>query len=145
MSNSVFIVGRCGQDPEIKYFDSGSVKARFSVAVDRTLSRENRITDWFSIEVWGKQAEIAGEYVKKGQLVSIIGSIEVQKWTDNTGNTRESCVIRCNEFRLEGSRRDNQSYQQQSGGGYGGGNSYQSQPNQMAGAGAGGYQGPTPF
>jgi single-strand DNA-binding protein len=50
MPNVVVLVGRVGQDPEIKYFESGSVKAKLSVAVNRTFSKENQITDWFSIE-----------------------------------------------------------------------------------------------
>ena len=116
MVNHVVLIGRLGQDPEIKYFDSGSVKAKFSVAVDRSVSRENKQTDWFNIETWGKQAEIVGEWIKKGQLVSVTGSLEVQRWTDNTGNQREMCLIRANEIRMEGSRRDQQAYN--AGGGY---------------------------
>lgn len=134
--NFVVMIGRVGQDPELKYFESGSVKARFSLAVDRNVSRENRLTDWFNVEVWGRQAEFVGEWVKKGQLLSLQGAIEVQTWTDNTGNVRETPIVRATELRLEGSKRDNQA--------------------PMAGAGAGGYSrggsgnsgmmdGPVPF
>jgi single-strand DNA-binding protein len=108
MSNFVMLVGRLGQDPEIKTFESGSVKARFSVAVDRSVGKDNKQTDWFAVEVWGQRADFVGEYVKKGQLVSVYGSLEVQRWTDNTGNTREAPIIRCTDLRLEGSRRDNE-------------------------------------
>ena len=107
MANVVFLVGRLGQDPEIKYFESGSVKARFSVAVDRNLSKENRITDWFNVETWGRNAEIVGEWIKKGQLVSISGQMEIQRWTDQGGNPREYPMIRANEIRMEGGRREN--------------------------------------
>ena len=107
MQNVVVLIGRLGQDPEIKYFESGSVKARFSVAVDRSFSKENRQTDWFNVEVWGKQAEFVGEWVKKGQLVAVTGSMEMQRWTDNTGNQREVPIVRANDIRLEGSKRDN--------------------------------------
>lgn len=107
MANVVFLVGRLGQDPEIKYFESGSVKARFSVAVDRNFSKENKITDWFNVEVWGRQAEFVGEWIKKGQLVSIAGQMEIQRWNDQAGNLREFPVIRANDIRMEGSRRDN--------------------------------------
>jgi single-strand DNA-binding protein len=104
--NVVFLVGRLGQDPEIKYFESGSVKARFSLAVDRTLSKTDKVTDWFNVEVWGKQAEIVAEYVKKGTMLSVTGTLEVQTWQDQAGNTREAPMVRATEFRLEGSRRD---------------------------------------
>lgn len=107
MLNVVVLVGRLGQDAELKYFESGSVKARFTVAVDRTVGRENKQTDWFTVEAWGKLAEFAGEWLKKGQLVSVTGQLEVRQWTDQTGNTREALSIRAVEIRLEGSRRDN--------------------------------------
>ena len=68
MVNSVVVVGRVGQDPEMRYFDNGKVKTTFSLAVNRWDSRtKEEITDWFNIEVWDKQAEVAGEWVKKRQ------------------------------------------------------------------------------
>ncbi len=106
MVNSVTIVGRLGQDPEIKYFESGSVKAKFSVAVDRNFSRENRITDWFNIEVWGKQAEFVGEWVKKGSLVAVQGTLEMSRWTDQAGNPREFPIIKANSVQFVGSKRE---------------------------------------
>ncbi len=69
MINSVVIVGRVGQDPEMKYFESGKVKTSISVAVDRR-TRNDKKTDWFRIELWDKQAELTGEYVKKGRLAN---------------------------------------------------------------------------
>ncbi|MDX2084962.1 MAG: single-stranded DNA-binding protein [Candidatus Melainabacteria bacterium] len=105
--NQVVIVGRLGQDPEIRYFESGTVKAKFSVAVDRNFSKTNPVTDWFNIEVWGRQAEFVGEWVKKGQLVSVVGILEMNRWTDNTGNERETPIVRAIDIRLEGSKRDN--------------------------------------
>ncbi len=107
MVNSVVIVGRVGQDPEIKYFDSGSVKAKFSMAVDRNFSKENKITDWFNIEVWGKQAEFVGEWVKKGTALSVTGQLDCQRWNDQAGNPKEFPSIRATDIRLEGSKRDN--------------------------------------
>ncbi len=104
--NTVVLVGRLGQDPEIKYFDSGSVKAKFSIAVDRNFSKENKETDWFNIEVWGRQAEFVSEWVKKGSLVSVTGQLEVQKWTDQAGNPKEWPSIRASDVRFVGSKRD---------------------------------------
>ena len=64
--NSVVLVGRVGRDAEIKYFESGKVKANFSIAVNRWDSKtKSEVADWFNIDVWDKQAEFAGEYVKK--------------------------------------------------------------------------------
>ncbi len=106
MANSVVIVGRLGQDPEIKYFESGSVKAKFSLAVDRSFSKENRVTDWFSIEVWGRQAEFVGEWVKKGALVSVTGTLEVNRYTDQAGNPKEWPFIKATDVRFVGSKRE---------------------------------------
>ena len=104
--NSVVIVGRLGQDPEIKYFESGSVKARFSVAVDRSFSRENKVTDWFNVEVWGKQAEFVAEWVKKGTLVSIAGQLEVNRYTDQAGNPKEWPQIKASDVRFVGGKKE---------------------------------------
>ena len=65
MTNSVILLGRVGQDPELKYFESGSVKAKFSLAVNRNFSKENPITDWFNIEVWARKAEFVGQRSRK--------------------------------------------------------------------------------
>lgn len=106
MANSVVIVGRLGQDPEIKYFESGSVKARFSLAVDRTFSKENRVTDWFTIEVWGRKAEFVGEWVKKGSLVMVTGTLEVNRYTDQAGNPKEWPFIKASEVNFVGGKRE---------------------------------------
>jgi single-strand DNA-binding protein len=105
--NTVVLLGRLGQDPEIKYFDSGSVKAKFSIAVDRNFSKENKITDWFNIEVWGRQAEFVGEWVKKGSLVTVTGQIEVSRYTDQAGNPKEFPIVRASDVRFAGSKKDN--------------------------------------
>ena len=84
--NTATIVGRAGQDAEIKYFESGKVKTTFSLAVGRWDSKsKEEVTDWFNIEVWDKQAEFAGEYVKKGREVAVDGRVSISKWTDQTG------------------------------------------------------------
>lgn len=101
MINSAVIVGRAGQDPEMKYFESGKVKTTFSVAVNRWDSKTKaEVTDWFNIELWDKVAEIAGEYVKKGKLVAIEGRIASSKWTDASGEQRERYHIVASGLRL---------------------------------------------
>ena len=105
MINSVVVVGRVGQDPEMKYFESGKVKTSISVAVNRW-SKGGEKTDWFRIELWDKQAEIAGEYVKKGRLVAIEGRLDLNQWTDADGNKREAYLIKGTNLRLLGGKAD---------------------------------------
>jgi single-strand DNA-binding protein len=118
MLNSVVLVGRAGADPEIKYFESGRAKTTFNIAVDKPVKRTEGqdTTDWFRIELWGKPAEIAAEYVKKGKLVGIVGRLEFNRWTDAQGAKHEMPVIAASELRLLGSKSENSG-----GGSWGGG------------------------
>ena len=105
--NSVVVVGRAGQDAEIKYFESGKIRTTFSLAVNRWDSKTKaEVTDWFNIDVWDKQAEFAGEYIKKGRLVVVDGRIQSSKWKDASGEERERYLIVANNVRLLGSKRD---------------------------------------
>ena len=104
--NSVTLVGRVGRDPDVRYFESGSVVANFTMAVNRR-NREDE-PDWFNLEVWGKQAQIAADYVKKGSLIGINGSFKLDSWKDrNTGEDRSKPVVRVDRLELLGSKRDN--------------------------------------
>lgn len=102
--NTVILVGRAGYHPEIKYFESGRTLASFSLAVDRpkTSPDAEPQTDWFRVELWGRQAEVAYEYVKKGSLVGIRGKLIFR--TDEDGNTDH--LIHSHSLRLIGSRHD---------------------------------------
>ena len=108
--NTATIVGRVGRDASegFKAFDSGKMKASFSVAVNRWDSKtKSEVTDWYNVDIWDKQAEFAAEYVKKGRLVAVDGAIANNKWVDKTtNNERESFYIRANTIRLLGSKRD---------------------------------------
>ena len=105
--NTATVIGRLGQDAEIRYFESGKVKTTFSLAVNRWDSKvKEEVTDWFNIEVWDKQAEFAGEYFKKGRQVVVDGRISISKWTDQTGEEKERFLIIANDVRLLGSKRD---------------------------------------
>lgn len=105
--NSAVIVGRAGQDPEVKYFESGKVKTSFSLAVNRWDPKtKSEVADWFRIEVWDKQAEFAGEYVKKGRLVAVDGRIALNKWKDASGDEKQSFSITATNVRLLGSKKD---------------------------------------
>jgi single-strand DNA-binding protein len=114
--NSITLVGRAGRDPEVKYFESGSVVANLTLAVNRR-SRDDE-PDWFNLEIWGKQAQVAADYVRKGSLVGIIGSFKLDRWTDRaSGEERTRPVIRVDRLELLGGgrRADGE------GGGFGGG------------------------
>ncbi|MEN9215720.1 MAG: single-stranded DNA-binding protein [Gloeomargarita sp. HHBFW_bins_162] len=104
--NVVSLVGRAGRDPEMKYFESGSVKCSLTLAVNRRSKRTDE-PDWFDLEIWGKTAEVAGNYVRKGSLIGVKGAIKFEYWKDrNTGEDRQKLVIRVDQLDLLGSRRD---------------------------------------
>ena len=99
--NTVTVVGRAGQDAEIRYFESGKVKTSFSLAVNRWDSKTKaEVTDWFNVELWDKLAEVAGEYVKKGKLVAIDGKLASSKWNDASGSQKERFFVRASNMRL---------------------------------------------
>jgi single-strand DNA-binding protein len=103
--NKIILIGRAGKDPEVRYFDSGDAVAKFSLAVNKY--KKDAEPDWFNIEVWGKQAQVAADYVRKGSQVAIEGSITLNKWTSNTtGEAMSSMVVRCDRLELIGSKRD---------------------------------------
>ncbi len=105
--NTVVVVGRAGRDAEVKNFESGKSKATFSLAVNRWDSKSSEeVTDWFNIEVWDKQAEFAGNYLKKGRLVAVEGRIRINNWTDQSGESRQSYLITASNIKLLGSKRD---------------------------------------
>jgi len=106
--NSVTLVGRAGRDPDVKYFESGTVVANLTMAVNRR--NKNDEPDWFNLEIWGKQAQVAADYVKKGSLIGITGSFKLDSWKDrNTGESRNKPVVRVDRLELLGSKRDSES------------------------------------
>ena len=105
--NSVTLVGRAGRDPEVRYFESGTVVANLTIAVNRK-NRDDE-PDWFNLEIWGKQAQVAADYVKKGSLIGITGSFKLDSWKDrNTGEERRKPVVRVDRLELLGSKRDSE-------------------------------------
>ena len=103
--NAINLVGRAGRDPEVRYFESGSLVANFTLAVNRRSRNEE--PDWFNLEIWGKQAQVAADYVKKGSLLGISGSFKLDQWRDKTtGENKSKPVIRVDRLDLLGSRRD---------------------------------------
>ncbi len=111
--NVVTLVGRAGRDPELRYFESGNVVCNVSMAVNRRSKRDEK-PDWFELEMWGRTAEVAGDYVRKGKLFGVTGTLKFDRWKDrNTGEDRQKPVIRVERLELLGSRQDDR----QSGGG----------------------------
>lgn len=107
--NTINLVGRAGTDPDVKYFESGSVVCNLTMAVDRR-SRNSDKPDWFNLEIWGKTAEVAANYVRKGSLIGVSGSLKLDRWQDRaTGVERTKPVIRVDRLELLGSKRDNDS------------------------------------
>lgn len=107
--NVVTLVGRVGGDPDMKYFESGSVKCRLTLAVKRQ-TRNSDEPDWFTLEIWGKTAQIAGNYVRKGSLIGVKGSLKFDTWSDrNTGASRSSPIIQVDRLELLGSKQDTNS------------------------------------
>ena len=104
-TNRMALVGRAGRDPEARYFESGAMVANFTLAVNRR-SRDDE-PDWFNLEVWGKQAQVAADYVRKGSLLGITGSFKLDRWIDrSSGEERTKPVITVDRLDLLGGKRD---------------------------------------
>ena len=114
--NTIHLVGRAGRDPEVKYFESGSVVCNFTLAVNRATSKKDEPPDWFDLEMWDKTAEVAKNFVRKGSLIGISGSLKFDRWNDRTtGDERQKPVIRVDRLDLLGSRKDNEAASNSSG------------------------------
>ena len=95
--NKVILVGRLGRDPETRYTSGGQAVCNFSLATDesykdRSGERQKR-TEWHKIVLWGKLAELAQQYLKKGSQVYIEGRIQSRQWDDKEGQKRTSFEI----------------------------------------------------
>ncbi len=96
--NKVILVGNLGQDPEVRYMPNSKAVASITVATSETWrdkqTGENReITEWHRVVLFGKLAEIAGEYLRKGSQVCIEGQLKTRKWEDNAGVTRYTTEV----------------------------------------------------
>lgn len=105
--NKVILVGNLGKDPEVRYTQTGSAVANFSIATseqwnDRDGKRQER-TEWHNIVVWGKQAEHCGQYLSKGRQVFIEGSIRTRSYDDKSGNKRYITEIIAQRIQFLGS------------------------------------------
>ena len=107
--NKAILVGRLGRDPETRYTSGGQAVANFTLATDETYKdrsgeRQKR-TEWHRVVLWGKLAEIAQQYLKKGMLVYIEGRIQTRQWEDKRdGQKRQTTEIVGTTMRMLGSR-----------------------------------------
>src|ERR1700726_3452581 len=127
--NKVILIGNLGADPETRAMPSGTTVANLRIATseswrDKTSGEQQERTEWHRVALFGRLAEIASEYLRKGSQVYIEGSLRTRKWQDKQGNERFSTEIVGNELQMLGGR----------GGGAGGGG---------GGGGAGGGSGPS--
>ncbi|HBD1844120.1 TPA: single-stranded DNA-binding protein [Salmonella enterica] len=96
--NKVILVGNLGQDPEIRYMPSGGAVANLSLATseswrDKQTGEQKEVTEWHRVVIFGKLAEIAGEYLRKGSQVYIEGQLRTRKWQDQNGQERYTTEV----------------------------------------------------
>ncbi len=121
MVNKVMLLGNLGRDPEVRQTPSGQTVASFSIATnrkwkDRDGNRQEQ-TEWHNIVVWGRQAEVAGQYLTKGKQIFLEGRLQTRSWDDRqSGEKRYRTEIVCEYFKMLGGRDGGGG-----GGGYGGG------------------------
>lgn len=107
--NKAIIVGRLGQDPEMRYTPDGTACANFSVATseewkDKQTGEKKERVEWHRVVAWRRLAEICGEYLTKGKQVYIEGRIQTRDWTDKDGNKRYTTEIIANQMQMLGDR-----------------------------------------
>lgn len=132
--NKVILVGNLGQDPEVRYMQNGNAVANISVATSESWKdaqgQPQDRTEWHRIVIFGKLAEIAGEYLRKGSQVYLEGKLQTRKWQDNEGKDRYSTEVVIDQggvMQMLGSKPDGAA--QGSQGGYGNQQGYGQQQN----------------
>lgn len=121
--NKVFLVGNLGQDPEIRYMPNGGAVANISLATseswrDKQTGENREVTEWHRVVLFGKLAEVAGEYLRKGSQVYIEGQLRTRKWQDQSGQDKYSTEVVVNvggTLQMLGGRTQNSDQQQYSG------------------------------
>ena len=114
--NKVILVGNLGQDPEVRYIPNGSAVATLSLATseswrDKQSGEQKEVTEWHRVVIFGKLAEIAGEYLRKGQQVYIEGSLKTRSW-EKDGVKHYATEIVASEMQMLGGRQDGERTEQ---------------------------------
>ncbi|MDF0534151.1 single-stranded DNA-binding protein [Shewanella yunxiaonensis] len=127
--NKVILVGNLGQDPEVRYMPNGNAVANITVATSDTWKdqqgQQQERTEWHRVVIFGKLAEVAGEYLRKGSQVYLEGRLQTRKWKDQSGQERyttEIVVDMQGSMQMLGGRPQNQGGAPMQGGNMGGGN-----------------------
>jgi len=103
--NHVVLIGRLTRDPEIKFAASGTQITTFTLAVDRNIpSSNNDNTDFIRIVTFGKTAEFVGNYITKGRLILVEGSLRINKWKTQDGEPRSNAEVAASEYSVHGNQ-----------------------------------------
>lgn len=100
--NNCSFSGNVGRDPEIRYFENGSTIANFSIAVE---GRRDSPTIWMPVKVWGKQASVIADYVRKGSKIIVGGELQQESWAKD-GVEKSRLVLNCQNFTLLNSKKE---------------------------------------
>src|SRR5258708_23828244 len=105
--NKIIIVGNLGRDPELRYTPQGTPVCSFSLATnekrkDRTTGENQDLTTWFRVTLWGRQAEVASQYLTRGKAVYIEGRLRVEEYTDRDGKPRHSLEVNATDMQFIG-------------------------------------------
>lgn len=106
--NKVILIGHLGKDPEMRTTASGMQMATFSLATSERSKDKTEKTEWHNIVMFDRQAEIAGQYLRKGSLVYLEGKIQTRKWQDKDGNDRYTTEIIANQMTMLGNKETEQ-------------------------------------
>lgn len=109
--NKVILVGNVGQDPEVKYMPNGGAVTNISVATseswkDKNTGQQQERTEWHRVVFFGKLAEIAGEYLRKGSQVYVEGQLRTRKWQSQDGTDRYTTEIVADSMQMLGGKQD---------------------------------------
>jgi single-strand DNA-binding protein len=107
--NKVMLIGHLGKDPDVRYMPSGNAVANVTLATneswkDKQTGENQERTEWHNVAFYGKLAEIAGEYLRKGRQVYVEGSLRTRKWQDKNGQDRYTTEIIANDMQMLGGR-----------------------------------------
>jgi single-strand DNA-binding protein len=107
--NKVILIGHLGRDPEVRYAPSGQAIANVTIATseawkDKNTGEKQERTEWHRVVFFGRLAEIAGEYLKKGMQIYVSGRLQTRKWQDKDGNDRYTTEIVAADMQMLGSR-----------------------------------------
>lgn len=108
--NKVIIIGVLGKDPEVRYLADGGAVANLSVATNEEWKDKNgekqKRTEWHHLVFWKRLAEVVGEYLKKGSMIYVEGSLRTEKWQDKEGRDRYTTKIHVTELQMLGGGKD---------------------------------------